>query len=108
MDGWLFVYFLYDEPIVVFKKLVDDRVVSGDDVHGHGGCFAAMLLIDLFWNVFGVVLVGAMAVVAHGVVRRTEDLLLDEESEGSSPPVVGLILKLRVGLFLCFNLWVKD
>ncbi|CAN1168749.1 PRA1 family protein F2 [Linum perenne] len=79
MAGWLFVYFLRDEPIVVFGKLVDDRVVLGTM---SVVTVVALLLTGVFWNVFGSVLIGAAAVVAHGVVRKTEDLFMDEESAG--------------------------
>ncbi|CAN0877998.1 PRA1 family protein F2 [Linum grandiflorum] len=79
MAAWLYLYFLRDEPIVVFGKLVDDRIVLGTMSVVTA---AALLLTGVLWNVLGSVLVGAAVVAAHGVVRRTEDLFVDEDSAG--------------------------
>lgn len=70
MVAWLFLYFLRDDPIVVFGYAVDERVVltilSISTV--------VLLVTRATLNVVVGVAVGLAAVVVHGAFRRTEDL----------------------------------
>ncbi|PIN05929.1 Prenylated rab acceptor 1 [Handroanthus impetiginosus] len=54
MAAWFFLYFLCDEPLVIFGWLITDRVL----------------------------LVGVVVVLIHAVVRKTDDLFADEEAAG--------------------------
>ncbi|PIN05334.1 hypothetical protein CDL12_22125 [Handroanthus impetiginosus] len=54
MAAWLFLYFLRDEPLVIFAWLITDRVL----------------------------LVGVVMVLIHAVVRKTDDLFANKEAAG--------------------------
>ncbi|GLT58334.1 hypothetical protein SLA2020_312340 [Shorea laevis] len=79
MAAWLFLYFLRDEPLVVFNRTIDDRVVLI--------VLSILTIVFLFlthatWNIVGSLLIGAAVVLVHAVFRRTDDLFLDEEAAG--------------------------
>ncbi|GLU14352.1 hypothetical protein SLE2022_309280 [Rubroshorea leprosula] len=79
MAAWLFLYFLRDEPLVVFNRTIDDRLVLI--------VLSILTIVFLFlthatWNIVGSLLIGAAVVLVHAVFRRTDDLFLDEEAAG--------------------------
>ncbi|CAH2053787.1 unnamed protein product [Thlaspi arvense] len=74
---WIFLYFLRDEPIKLFRYQIDDKTVLV--------CLSVITLVLLFltnatFNIVGALLTGAVLVLIHAVVRKTEDLFLDEEA----------------------------
>jgi len=90
MAAWLFLYFLRDEPFVVFGRLISDRVVV----------FPMLILTVVFilftgtiFNIFVAVLM-CVVIVLHAAFRNTNDyciadLFIDEEDVISfSPPNV--------------------
>ncbi|CAM8949891.1 hypothetical protein QQ045_028161 [Rhodiola kirilowii] len=78
MAVWLFLYFLRDEPLVVFRRTIDDRVVL---VILSILTIVFLLLTKATWNIVGAVLIGAAVVLLHAAARKTDDLFLAEEEK---------------------------
>ncbi|KAL8242706.1 hypothetical protein R6Q59_013008 [Mikania micrantha] len=74
MAAWLFLYFFRDEPLVIFHRVIDDGVVL---TVLFVVTIVLLLLTDATVNILVAVLVGLVAVVAHGGLRMTEDLCID-------------------------------
>lgn len=76
MAMWLFLYFLRDQPVLLWGHVVDDRLVL---VFMLFLTVALLLLTQATVNILVAVLVGVVVVVVHAVFRKTEDLLFEEE-----------------------------
>ncbi|KAL1222461.1 PRA1 family protein F2 [Cardamine amara subsp. amara] len=73
---WIFLYFLRDEPLMIFRFQIDDQTVLI--------CLSMITIVLLLFthatmSIVGATLIGAVPVLIHAVVRKTEDLYLDEE-----------------------------
>ncbi|XP_039059858.1 PRA1 family protein F2-like [Hibiscus syriacus] len=78
MAAWLVLYFLLDEPLVIFRRTIDDRVVL---IVLGVLTIVFLLLTDATPNILWSLLVGAVVVLVHASFRRSDDLY-DEESAG--------------------------
>ena len=79
MCGWLFLYFLRDEPLVILGRTIDDRTVL---VVLSVLTIGLLLLTGATWNIVSSVLIGLGVVLVHAVLRSTDDLLEDVEDGG--------------------------
>ncbi|KAK2406357.1 PRA1 family protein F2 [Trifolium repens] len=78
MAAWLFFYFLRDQPVILWGRLVDDRLVA---VFMAFVTVGLLLLTQATVNIVVAVCVAVVVVVAHAVFRKTEDLFFEEEEE---------------------------
>lgn len=76
MAMWLFIYFLRDQPVLLWGHVVDDRLVL---VLMLFLTVSLLLLTQATVNILVAVLVGVVVVVVHAMFRKTEDLLFEEE-----------------------------
>ncbi|XP_010465233.1 PREDICTED: PRA1 family protein F3-like [Camelina sativa] len=74
---WIFLYFLRDEPLKVFRYQINDLTVL---IVLGVVTIVLLLLTNATLNIIGAVVTGAVLVLIHAVVRKTEDLFLDEEA----------------------------
>ncbi|MQL73979.1 hypothetical protein Taro_006332 [Colocasia esculenta] len=77
MAAWVFLYFLRDEPLVLFHRTISDRVVL---IALSVVTIILLLLTNATLNIIVSVLIGLAVVLIHAAFRRTEDLFLDEEA----------------------------
>ncbi|OIW17178.1 hypothetical protein TanjilG_18133 [Lupinus angustifolius] len=76
MAAWLYLYFLRDQPLVLFGRIVDDHVVL---VFMALVTVALLLLTHASVNILVGVSVGVVVMVVHATYRKVDDLYLDEE-----------------------------
>ncbi|XP_020577303.1 PRA1 family protein F2-like [Phalaenopsis equestris] len=79
MAFWLFLYFLRDEPVAIFGRTIDDRLVL---VALSIVTLVLLLLTDATGNILISLLVGVVVVLIHAALRRSDDLSLEEEGAG--------------------------
>ncbi|KAJ7963162.1 PRA1 family protein [Quillaja saponaria] len=79
MAAWLFLYFLRDEPLVIIGRLIDDRIVL---IVMSVLTIVLLLLTDATLNIVVAILIGLVFTVVHAVLRKTDNLFLDEEAAG--------------------------
>ncbi|KAJ0677464.1 putative prenylated rab acceptor P [Helianthus annuus] len=79
MAAWLFFYFLRDEPLMVFNRVIDDGVVLTVLAVV---TIVLLLFTDATQNILSSVVVGVAVVVVHAVLRRTDDLCDDDVEAG--------------------------
>lgn len=87
MAAWLFLYFLRDEPLAVFGRTVDDRLVL---IVMAALTVMLLLLTHATVNILVALLIGSALVVAHAAVRKTDNLFMDEETAGTRGLMTGV------------------
>ncbi|XP_030541713.1 PRA1 family protein F2-like [Rhodamnia argentea] len=75
MVAWLFLYFLRDEPLIVLGQEIDDRVVM---TALFLGTIVALSFTHATDNIIVALFIGVVVVVAHGALRETDDLMVDD------------------------------
>ncbi|CAH2037114.1 unnamed protein product [Thlaspi arvense] len=76
IGAWLFLYFLRDEPLTVFDREIDHRLVL---IVMSVLTLSILLLTDAKLNIAVAVMAGAAAVLFHAAVRKTEDMYQNDD-----------------------------
>ncbi|KAJ4952713.1 hypothetical protein NE237_029545 [Protea cynaroides] len=80
MAAWLFLYFMRDEPLMIFNRTIDDRIVL---IVLSVLTLIFLLLTRATLNIIVSLLIGLAVVLLHAVFRKTDDLFMDEEAMSS-------------------------
>ncbi|KAL6006572.1 hypothetical protein ACLOJK_032065 [Asimina triloba] len=73
--AWIFCYLSRDEPIAIFNRRVDDRVVP---VALGAVTTVALVFTHVWLNVLVAMVIGTAVAALHAAFRGTEDQFLDE------------------------------
>ena len=76
IGAWLFLYFLRDEPLTVFDREIDHRVVL---IAMSVLTLLILFLTDAKLNIAVAVVAGVAVVLSHAAVRKTEDMYQNED-----------------------------
>ncbi|XP_010476929.1 PREDICTED: PRA1 family protein F1 isoform X3 [Camelina sativa] len=80
LGAWLFLYFLRDEPLAVFDREIDHRIVLiGMSVL----TLSILFLTDAKLNIAIAIVAGTVSVLSHAAVRKTEDLYNQNDEKTS-------------------------
>ncbi|XP_050216590.2 PRA1 family protein F3 isoform X1 [Mercurialis annua] len=81
MAAWLFLYFLRDDPLVIYDMVMSDNAVMTFLLMV---TIMLLLLTNVSDNIIISLFIGVMVVVVHGAFRNTDDLvLIEDEGFGS-------------------------
>ncbi|XP_006643873.2 PRA1 family protein F3 [Oryza brachyantha] len=82
MVAWLFLYFLRDEPIVLFGRVVGDGAVLAVLA---AVTLVLLLLTNATANIVSALLIGIVVVVLHAALHKAEDNVDDEVGRWYTP-----------------------
>ncbi|XP_065849328.1 PRA1 family protein F3-like [Euphorbia lathyris] len=72
MSAWLFLYFLRDDPLIMFGVLMDDKMVMGVLL---GVTVVLLFFTDVTNNIVSALVLGVGVVCVHGGFRKVDDLM---------------------------------
>ncbi|KAF8114290.1 hypothetical protein N665_0039s0054 [Sinapis alba] len=76
IGAWLFLYFLRDEPLTLFDREIDHRVVL---IAMSVLTLSILFLTEAKLNIAVAVVAGVAVVLFHAAVRKTEDMYRNED-----------------------------